>query len=271
VESPPEERESDEPPVEIPAGEAPSYETLGPKVWFFGGLMLVIGLVTAVLMFRPQDFPSRSFWYLAFYAIPANTAISVFPHEVALAYYGTFANIWVTAAVALAGTVVAAYMDHTVFTPVLNLKGRQQYKEKKLYRKAARWFMKYPFATIVVAGATPIPFWPFKFLSFSVHYPMWKYVAAVALARYPRYVVLAWAGAVLRPPMWIFVVLFAGILLTYLYNVAPGLWKRIRSRSGGAGSADGTPARDGEDGSPLPAADRDARTETDSTPREDQG
>lgn len=233
---------TDEVPLEVrTAGEGPpdvddipgrDYGRVEPRVWIVGGVMVLIGIVTTILLV--QDFRSRSYLYLAFYAIPANAAISVFPHEPALVYFGKFANIWIAAGAATAGTIVAAYMDHTVFTPILNLEGRQAYKEKKFYRKAARYFLKYPFATLVVTAATPIPFWPFKFLSFSVHYPLRRYIAAVALARYPRYVVLAWVGSTLLVdvPTWILAALFGAIVLVYMAQALPRFLERWKERRG---------------------------------------
>lgn len=208
--------------------EETTYGELGLRVWILGGLMVALGLVTAWLIWADGLRQSRSYLYLAFYAIPANTAISLFPHEPVVIYYGKFADIWLTGLSALAGTLVAAWMDHSVFVPVLNLEGRQKYKESELYRKAARWFSKYPFGTLVVAGATPIPFWPFKILSFSLHYPLWRYMAAVAVGRFPRYVVLAWLGMVLEVPKWLLVALFVGILVTYAVKAGPEVLERIR-------------------------------------------
>lgn len=204
------------------------YGELGPRVWAFGALMVVIGVVTTVLML--QDFRSRSYLYLLFYAIPANTAITVFPHEPVLVYFGKFANLWITAGAATAGTLAAGYMDHTVFTPLLNLEGRQAYKEGTLYRKGVRWFTRWPFATLVVAGFTPIPFWPFKFLSFSAHYPMRRYLAALAVGRFPRYLILAWVGKAFEVPNWILFGLFLAIIVLYLVKAGPSALERWRSR-----------------------------------------
>lgn len=212
------------------AWEKRDYERLGPRVWILGGLMVAIGIVTSVLMLR--DFQSESYLYLTFYAIPANTAISVFPHEPVLVYFGKIGNIWISAVAATAGTLAAGVMDHAVFTPVLNLEGRQGWKEKKLYRKAVRFFERWPFATLVVAGATPVPFWPFKLLTFSSHYPLRRYLAALVVGRFPRYVILAWLGLTLGDaiPNWLLIALFVGILLTYAVNAAPRIWERWKRR-----------------------------------------
>ena len=210
------------------APEAEGQTEVGPAVWFFGGLMIAIGIVTSILMLR--DFRSDSYVYLAFYSIPANTAISVFPHEPVLIYFGKVANLWLAATWATAGTIVAAIMDHAVFVPVLNLRSIQSYKEKRLYRKAIRYFMRWPFATIVVTGFTPIPFFPFKFLVFSIRYPMWKWTTALVVARFPRYYLLALLGATVPIPNWILIASVAFVFGLYLIKAIPEGFRRLRAR-----------------------------------------
>ena len=204
------------------------YDRLGAPVWILGGVMVAIGLVTTYLIL--QDFRSESYIYLALYSIPANTAISFFPHEPVLVYFGKFANLWLAALAATIGTVVAGVMDHTVFTPVLNHRAVVSYKEKKTYRRTIDYFVRYPFATLVIAGFTPIPFFPFKFLSFSIHYPMRKYITALVMARFPRYFLLAWLGAVTNIPNWILFVAFLVVINLYLVKALPALLQRFRER-----------------------------------------
>ena len=210
------------------AREAESQRELGSAVWVCGGLMIAIGIVTSILMLR--DFRSDSYLYLAFYSIPANTAISVFPHEPVLIYFGKVANLWLAASFATAGTIVAAVMDHAVFVPVLNLQGIQSYKEKPFYRKAIAYFMRWPFATIVVTGFTPIPFFPFKFLVFSIRYPMWKWVTALVVARFPRYYLLALLGATIPIPNWILIASVAVVFGLYLVKAAPAGYRHLKAR-----------------------------------------
>lgn len=205
----------------------PEYDALEPRVWVMGGIMLALALVALVLML--QDFSSSSYLYLAFYAIPANSAISVFPHEPVVIWYGSVGSIWWTAIAASAGTLVAGFLDHSVFVPVMNLKGLTGYKEKAWYQKAANLFSRYPFAVIVVAGFTPIPFFPFKFLSFSLHYPLWRYLSALLIGRFPRYVLLAWVGHVIDIPTWLLVAIFGGAILAYAIKAGPEVVRYLRS------------------------------------------
>jgi MoaA/NifB/PqqE/SkfB family radical SAM enzyme/membrane protein YqaA with SNARE-associated domain len=137
-----------------------------------------------------------------FYSIPANCAISLFPHEPVLVWYGKTVNLWQLSTAATLGTMVAAYIDYNFFTPVLNLSYSVKYKSHPIYRKAHRWFYKVPFILLVIAGFSPVPFYPFKFMVYSSKYPCWKYMTAVAIGRYPRYYLLALAGFVFQIPNW---------------------------------------------------------------------
>jgi membrane protein YqaA with SNARE-associated domain len=211
------------------------YETLDRKVWILGGLMLALAVVALILMLR--DFSSESYLYLVFYAIPANSAVSVFPHEPVVIWYGSQGSIWWTATAASLGTLIAGYLDHSVFTPVMNLKRLTGYKEKVWYQKAARLFMKYPFAVLAVAGFTPIPFFPFKFLSFSVNYPLQRYLFALLTGRFPRYILLAFVGSFFQIPNWALLAFFGAVILIYAVKALPGAVRYLResrrARAGG--------------------------------------
>ncbi|MBI4519945.1 MAG: hypothetical protein HY701_03860 [Gemmatimonadetes bacterium] len=200
--------------------------------------MLVIGAVTLFLMVA--DVQGHGYLYLFFYSIPANTAISVFPHEPVLIYYGRFADLTAVAVVATAGTLVAGYLDHRLFVPVLNLESLTAYKQHRFYRKAIDYLMKYPFATLVVTGFTPVPFFPFKFLSFSMGYPLAHYLGALVVGRLPRYWVLAWVGAEFAIPNYILVGSVLVIFGLYLVRGVPALWRRLRAHSI---ETPGTPSR----------------------------
>lgn len=221
---------------EEPSGPADArpgeFERLGPMVWLAGTVMVALGIVAAILMIR--DVTSESYLYLAFYTIPANTGISVFPHEPALFWFGKHGSVLWAAIAASVGTLVAGWLDHTVFVPVTNLQGLSGYKDLGWYRKLAGWFSLQPFWTLVLTGFTPIPFFPFKFLAFSVHYPQRRYLAALLVGRFPRYVALAWLGRLIKIPDWLLIGFFLAISLTYAWKGIPKLVARSRQRRAGS-------------------------------------
>src|SRR5207247_1175738 len=70
------------------------------------------------------------------------------------------------------------------------------------------WFRRAPFAIVALSGLTPLPFFPFKALAFTMGYPLGRYLAAVATRSVPRYALLAWLGVAVRLPSWLIAALF---------------------------------------------------------------
>jgi membrane protein YqaA with SNARE-associated domain len=213
-------------PAAATAFETREYEHLPIKVWLLSALMVVIGI--AAFIFISTRGHSNGYLYLFFYSIPANTAISLFPHEPILIYYGSFANIWNAAVAATGGTLVAGWLDYHVFVPVLNYKKITAYKDSRFYKKATGIFMRYPFATIIVTGFTPIPFFPFKFLCFSIHYPLYRYLSALTIGRFPRYAGLAWVGMTFEIPNWILIGLVIMVFSAYGIRGGPTVLRSLR-------------------------------------------
>lgn len=204
-----------------------AYERLGPRVWILGALMLAIGVVSSILLFR--DFRSDSYLYLLFYMIPSNTALSVFPHEPVLLYFGKFGVLWIVALLATVGNLVAALLDHSVFVPVLHHRSLQGYREKPLYRRAMALFRRAPMATVALASLAPVPFWPVKFLAFSGGYPLPRYLVGIAIGRLPRYYLLAWLGAAIAIPTWVLVAAIVVVIAIYAANALPRILARRRA------------------------------------------
>ncbi len=145
------------------------------------------------------------------YAFFSNVALAVLPHEPVVAWYGSQLGVWLTALVATAGTVLASWVDHRVFVPLI-LRATRGRELPHSARQLMRLFSRAPFAVIALSGLTPLPFFPFKALAFAARYPLERYLAAVALGRLPRYLLLAWLGATLRVP--------AGVLVALLLLLA---------------------------------------------------
>jgi len=156
------------------------------------------------------------------YAFLSNVALAALPHEPVVIWYGARHGVWPTALVATAGTVVAALLDHRFLVPLI---------ERAAARRAPsqgaslpeRVFRRFPFAVITLSGLTPLPFFPFKALAFATGYPLEKYVGAVAARSLPRYALLAWLGASVRLPVWLYVAVFTLLLVPSLRIV---LWPR---------------------------------------------
>ena len=192
--------------------EHPAFEKMTSKTYVAGAIMVALGVVGVLMMFlKPRVHPLL---IMFFYSIPSNCAVSVFPHEPAMILYGKTVNAWHLATIATLGTLLAAFLDYRFFSTLLNIEvTAAHYRERPFYRKARSWFYKAPFVSLVVAGASPIPFFPFKFLVYASRYPIWRYLLAAALGRFPRYLVLALLGYVLKIPTWIIVGGFVVLVL----------------------------------------------------------
>ncbi len=156
------------------------------------------------------------------YAFLSNVAMAVVPHEPVVIGFGAAYGVWNTAVIATLGTVAAAWVDHRVFGPLI-----ERVQHKRFFAQGSvGWlrarFGKAPFAVLAVSGITPLPFFPFKAMAFADGYPRGRYLAAVAVGRFPRYVLLAWLGLVIKVPTWMLIVLFGLMLLPSLRLI----WKR---------------------------------------------
>ncbi len=157
------------------------------------------------------------------YAFLSNVALAVVPHEPVVIWYGANWGIWSTAFVATAGTAAASVVDHCLFVPLVGRVAAQPLLARGMVGNIRTLFLRAPFAVLALSGLTPLPAFPFKAAAFAERYPRGRYVAAVVVGRFPRYVLLAWLGLVLSVPNWVFVVLF---ILMLLPSLRTWIWKR---------------------------------------------
>ena len=160
------------------------------------------------------------------YAFLSTVALAVVPHEPIVIWYGAHYGIWNTALLATVGTVVAAWVDHRAFVPLIQRIAHTPFFAEGAVGWLRARFAKAPFAVLAASGLAPIPAFPFKAMAFAEHYPRGRYVAAVAVGRFPRYALLAWLGVVITIPTWVLVALFAAMLLPS----ARLAWKRRSAR-----------------------------------------
>ena len=179
--------------------------------------------------------------------------ITPLPQEPLLLFTAKSYGATLCALASLAGCLVAGVLDYRILFPIMHHPSvRPRYANVRLYQKLVKLFRKSPFWTVAVAGATPLPFYPVKFLSICDRYPLRRYLAALGLGRAPRYWGIAYLGEVFRFPNWSLAAL-AGVLL------ALSLVQALRERRKESWSDSAAPVDPGPPASPLAASARSTR------------
>ncbi|MBE0592258.1 MAG: VTT domain-containing protein [Gemmatimonadales bacterium] len=137
--------------------------------------------------------------------------------------------IWVTL-VALTTYVYMEYLNWHIYRWVLDRDLLSRFRDHRRVRTAVRYFARYPFATTVIAAATPFPCWVIRVLAVLHGYPLRPYLIAIAIGRFPRIYLYAWLGGFLRIPT---VVLLAVVVGSTAVVLVHRLVSRRRRRSAG--------------------------------------
>ncbi len=177
---------------------------------------------------------SKSLWVLFLYCFPAEFIIATVPHEPVLLYFAKFYSPLTVALVSVAGTVLTEVLNYTVFKYVADLKVFRKMLASRAVQKTVHLFNRAPFAALWVAGFTPIPFYPFRFLVVIAHYPLAKYILAVVTSRAPRMYLIALAARAIRFPDYVILIITGVLIVAANVPILRKLFKR-RQPSAGAG------------------------------------
>jgi len=176
-------------------------------------LLSSISLVTGLVLIKL--YPNyRQLIFFGLYSIPSQLLISVFPNEPVLLQTAKYFTPLQISIAGMIGCSIAGFLDYWIISPLVNHRFiRPKLDNTRFFRKALQYFTKFPFGILVIAAFSPVPFYPFKFLSIMGNYPLWKYQAALITGRIPRYYVLAVLGNALQLPTWLLVAIFIVLLL----------------------------------------------------------
>jgi len=186
---------------------------------------MILALLAAWLL-SDEIRASKSLVVLFFYSFPSEFLIGLVPHEPVILFYGEHYPALTVAAVAAVSTVLAEGMNYLFFSYVSDSPLFGKMRQKRTVVRIVELFGKAPFIAILVAGFTPVPFFPIRFLVVMGKYPVLKYLLGVFLSRAPRFYILAAAGNIFGIPAWALALLFVVMILTV--NVP--LVKRLLSR-----------------------------------------
>ncbi len=136
----------------------------------------------------------KSLWVLFLFSIPAEALVAVVPHEPIILFFSASYDPLTVALVATAGTVTAELINYSIVGHVAEASYLSRIRNSSLTARVTRHFDKAPFGALLVAGFTPVPFYPFRFLVVLAHYSRLKYAVAIVLSRGPRFYILAVLG-----------------------------------------------------------------------------
>ncbi len=180
---------------------------------------------------------SKSLWVLFLYCFPAEFIIATVPHEPVLLYFAKFYSPLTVALVSVAGTLLTETLNYTVFKYTADLKVFRKMLASRTVQKAVHLFNKAPFTALWVAGFTPIPFYPFRFLVVIARYPLGKYLLAVLTSRAPRMYLIALAARAIRFPDSLILIITGVLIVAANVPIVKKLFKRRRPVDGGDGAA----------------------------------
>lgn len=168
---------------------------------------------------------NKSLWILFFYNFPSEFLIALVPHEPVIFYFGEFYHPLIVSMVAISGTVIAEVLNYILFQYISEMNSIEKIHENKLTIRLVKLFNKAPFPALLIAGFTPVPFYPFRFLVVLAHYPLAKYALAVFLSRAPRFYILALLGHKIQISTQIFILIF---VIIAAFSYLPMLWRRYK-------------------------------------------
>jgi len=199
------------------------------KTLIFALQIIVVAALLVIWLSSESIQQSKNLWVLFIYSFPSQFLIPIIPHEPVLLYFGKFYPPLTVALVDIAGTLLTEALNYSVFKFIVDTSFFQKIHHGKSVAKVVELFKRAPFVALLVAGLTPVPFYPFRFLVVMAHYPRWKYLLAVFLSRTPRFYVLALLGRAIQIPDYLIIVIF--IILIASANI-PLLRKFLKKRQG---------------------------------------
>jgi membrane protein YqaA with SNARE-associated domain len=192
---------------------------------FITELALVVA-ISIVWFSSPSVRASVSLWVLFIYSLPSQFLIAVAPHEPVFLFFSRHYEPLTITLVAVAGTVLTEVINYSVLKFVFDLGTVERLGKGKVVRQVVRLFDRAAFGALLIAGVTPIPFFPFRFLVVLDHYPWYRYALAVLISRGIRFYLLALFGNVVEVPNYVIAILFIGLAALASIPIARELLRR---------------------------------------------
>ncbi|HYL20823.1 MAG TPA: VTT domain-containing protein [Gemmatimonadales bacterium] len=151
--------------------------------------------------------------------------------EATLLYYVRFYPALLLAVVGTVGGSLAEAINYYLVDWAAELPKLAELKKRPAVRWSIRAFLRAPFWTTVIVIFSPVPDSAVRILAPLGRYPLRRFLAAVALGRFPRLLLIAGFGVLVPIPAW--PLLGAGVFLVVVglgrRHAAAGLrwlWRR---------------------------------------------
>ncbi|HIE26096.1 TPA: hypothetical protein EYP66_02290 [Candidatus Poribacteria bacterium] len=197
-------------------------------------LSLAVYIVTSLILIC--TLPLQQSLEMLFLLVYMTFACTFFPlptPQIIMDFGGRFDPLLV-AIIGAIGTCIAGLIDYTAMDYILKYEKIAKLKQTKIYKYCTWLYNKVAFISLVIAGFTPIPFEPFRFLAAATKYNRGKYALAIFIGRAPRYYILGKFQRMLHIPRSI---LIGSILLLLIVGLIRMLWKRKRQKKTSRGHA----------------------------------
>jgi membrane protein YqaA with SNARE-associated domain len=192
---------------------------------FFVEVFFIAALLVAWVSF-PSLQKNKSLWILFFYSLPSEFLIAAVPHEPVIIYFGKFYSPLTVALVAVVSTVATEALNYSAYKYIAGLAVFKNVVDNKGVRKIIRLFEKVPFLALLAAGVSPVPFYPFRILVVMARYPEAKYLLAVFLSRFPRFIFLAGIGHIFKIPDYVIIGIVVVSIVAIDISVVRNLLKK---------------------------------------------
>lgn len=158
----------------------------------------VLGVATlAVTLIVPGAVPLAVFLLFTLWTNGPYSPVLPAAYEPVLMLFGRLYPPLLVAAVGTLGTALVEYLNYHVYAAGAD-RLPDGVRAHPMLARVERWYARAPFATIVVAALTPIPFWLVRVLSALTRYPVRRHLTGTALGRFPRLWLFAAIAAPLR-------------------------------------------------------------------------
>lgn len=123
--------------------------------------------------------------------------------ETTLLYYARFYPAWLLAVVGTLGASLAEAVNYRLVDWAVELPKLAELKERSVVRWSIGAFLRAPFWTTVIVIFSPIPDSAVRILAPLARYPLSRFLAAVAVGRFPRLLLIAAFGLLIPIPPWL--------------------------------------------------------------------